>query len=145
VSVLLQAVRFGARASCSAALCGKRALMLLALLPPNVRTCRSFGVRVIKPSPVLKACSPLLDHKDKSVRDGAKELAVRLQTPVTCYGYRAVLCFTGSHLRAFTIPPGGAHSLARRGGCQARFHGQDARRAEEGGEHTPTMWLTGLA
>ena len=38
---------------------------------------RSFGVRVIKPSPVLKACSPLLEHKDKSVRDGAKELAVR--------------------------------------------------------------------
>lgn len=40
------------------------------------RRVRSFGVRVIKPSPVLKACSPLLDHKDKSVRDGAKELAV---------------------------------------------------------------------
>jgi hypothetical protein len=26
---------------------------------------------------VLKACSPLFDHKDKSVRDGAKDLAVR--------------------------------------------------------------------
>jgi hypothetical protein len=34
-------------------------------------------VRVVKPSPVLKACSPLFDHKDKAVRDGAKELAVR--------------------------------------------------------------------
>ena len=49
-----------------------RGLTLLALRHRG----RSFGVRVIKPSPVLKACSPLLDHKDKSVRDGAKELAV---------------------------------------------------------------------
>ena len=46
-------------------------------------------MRVIKPSPVLKACSPLLDHKDKSVRDGAKELAVRMRAPVPC-------CATGA-------------------------------------------------
>jgi cytoskeleton-associated protein 5 len=32
----------------------------------------------MKPSPVLRACGPLLDHKDKAVRDGAKELAVEL-------------------------------------------------------------------
>ena len=38
---------------------------------------RSFGVRVIKPSPVLKAVGPLFDHKDNAVRDGAKDLAVR--------------------------------------------------------------------
>ena len=56
-------------------------------------------MRVIKPSPVLKACSPLLDHKDKSVRDGAKELAVRLQGPVSCsVTPRAARCFTGAHL-----------------------------------------------
>ena len=39
---------------------------------------RAFGPRVVKPSPVLKACGPLFDHKDKAVRDGAKELAVEL-------------------------------------------------------------------
>ncbi len=38
---------------------------------------RLFGPRVIKPSPLLKACGPLFDHKDKSVRDGAKDIAVR--------------------------------------------------------------------
>ena len=82
MSVLLQAVRFGAsRAGAHAGLCAGRALTSPALLLRNACTCRSFGVRVIKPSPVLKACSPLLDHKDKSVRDGAKELAVRMQAP----------------------------------------------------------------
>ena len=40
------------------------------------------------------------------------------------------------------IPPGGAHPMARRSGCQARFYGQDARRAEEGGEHTPMHGFT---
>ena len=39
---------------------------------------KAYGVRVVKPTPVLKACGPLLDHKDKGVRDGAKELAVEL-------------------------------------------------------------------
>lgn len=34
-------------------------------------------MRVVKPSPLLKACGPLLDHRDKAVRDGAKDLAVR--------------------------------------------------------------------
>ena len=117
-----------------------------ALLLRNARTCRSFGVRVIKPSPVLKACSPLLDHKDKSVRDGAKELAVRTQAPefMPCPANRASPCFTGAHLRAF-IRPGGAYPMARRSCGQARFHGQDARRAEEGGEHSPTWHSAGLA
>jgi hypothetical protein len=29
---------------------------------------------------VLKACGPLFDHKDKAVRDGAKEIAVRARS-----------------------------------------------------------------
>ena len=33
---------------------------------------------MIKPSPVLKACGPLFDHKDKAVRDGAKDIAVEM-------------------------------------------------------------------
>ena len=39
---------------------------------------RAFGPRVIKPTPLLKAAGPLFDHKDKAVRDGAKDVAVEL-------------------------------------------------------------------
>ena len=54
-------------------------------LPKGVAACadvllsalRAFGPRVVKPSPLLKACGPLFDHKDGSVRDNAKEIAAR--------------------------------------------------------------------
>jgi len=39
---------------------------------------RAFGLRVVKPTPLLKAAGPLFDHKDKAVRDGAKDVAVEL-------------------------------------------------------------------
>jgi cytoskeleton-associated protein 5 len=39
---------------------------------------RAFGPRVVKPTPLLKAAGPLFDHKDKAVRDGAKDVAVEL-------------------------------------------------------------------
>lgn len=38
----------------------------------------AFGVRVVKPTPLLKASGPLFDHKDAAVRDTAKALAVEL-------------------------------------------------------------------
>jgi hypothetical protein len=38
---------------------------------------RGFGVRVVKPSPVMKTVAPLLDHKDGAVREAAKEVVVR--------------------------------------------------------------------
>jgi cytoskeleton-associated protein 5 len=37
---------------------------------------RSFGAKVIKVSPLLKAVVPLLDHRDKPVRDEGKALIV---------------------------------------------------------------------
>ena len=55
-------------------------------VPKSVAACvdvllqalKSFGPRVVKPTPLLKAAGPLFDHKDKAVRDGAKEIAVEL-------------------------------------------------------------------
>ncbi len=38
---------------------------------------KAFGVRVVKPSPLMKAVSTLLDHKDGAVRVGAKDIAAR--------------------------------------------------------------------
>jgi hypothetical protein len=100
-------------------------------------TFRAFGVRVIKPSPVLKACSPLLDHKDKSVRDGAKELAVRVPLPAAKrFAVRCTVLLVTLTLRTLVDSSGGTHSLVGRGGGEARFHGQDARRPEEGGSHS---------
>lgn len=37
---------------------------------------RSFGAKIIKVSPLLKAVVPLLDHRDKPVRDEGKALIV---------------------------------------------------------------------
>ena len=43
----------------------------------NMTDClRSFGAKVVKVSPLLKAVVPLLDHRDKSVRDEGKALIV---------------------------------------------------------------------
>ena len=55
-------------------------------VPKSVAACvdvllqalKAFGPRVVKPTPLLKAAGPLFDHKDKAVRDGAKEIAVEL-------------------------------------------------------------------
>ena len=37
---------------------------------------RSFGAKVIKISPLLKAVIPLLDHRDKDVRENGKRLII---------------------------------------------------------------------
>jgi len=43
----------------------------------NVTEClRSFGAKVIKISPLLKAIVPLMDHRDKDVREGGKRLII---------------------------------------------------------------------
>lgn len=42
-----------------------------------------FGVRVVKPTPILKAVGPLFDHKDSTVRDKAKDIAVRAGNATT--------------------------------------------------------------
>ena len=42
------------------------------------RTRSAFGIKNIKPQPILKAAGPLFDHKDAAVRDKAKDLAVEL-------------------------------------------------------------------
>jgi hypothetical protein len=55
-------------------------------LPKGVAACvdvllqalRAFGVRVVKPTPVMKCVATLVDHKDGSVRENAKEVAVRV-------------------------------------------------------------------
>ena len=85
-----------------------------------LRRLRSFGVRVVKPSPVLKACSPLLDHKDKSVRDGAKELAVSSRKRPRRALRRALrVASHGLMLQLFLDSTGGAHPMAGRCGRQA--------------------------
>ena len=39
----------------------------------NVTEClRNFGAKVIKVSPLLKGILPLMDHRDKDVREGGK-------------------------------------------------------------------------
>ena len=43
----------------------------------NVTEClRSFGAKVIKVSPLLKAIIPLMSHRDKDVREGGKRLII---------------------------------------------------------------------
>ena len=43
----------------------------------NVTEClRCFGAKVIKISPLLKAIIPLMDHRDKDVREGGKRLII---------------------------------------------------------------------
>lgn len=43
----------------------------------NVTEClRCFGAKVIKISPLLKAIIPLMDHRDKDVREGGKKLII---------------------------------------------------------------------
>ena len=43
----------------------------------NMTDClKTFGAKVIKVSPLLKAVVPLLDHRDKPVRDEGKLLIV---------------------------------------------------------------------
>ena len=43
----------------------------------NLTSClRNFGAKVIKVSPLLKAVVPLLDHRDKSVREEGKQLII---------------------------------------------------------------------
>ena len=43
----------------------------------NMTEClKAFGAKVIKVSPLLKAVVPLLDHRDKPVRDEGKQLIV---------------------------------------------------------------------
>ena len=37
---------------------------------------RCFGAKVIKISPLLKAIVPLMDHRDKDVREGGKKLII---------------------------------------------------------------------
>ena len=66
VAVLLQAVR------CAAACARRRPAADPAARPS------AFGVRVVKPQPLLRAAGPLFDHKDAAVRDTAKALAVEL-------------------------------------------------------------------
>jgi hypothetical protein len=53
-------------------------------LPKSVAACvdvllqalRAFGVRIIKPTPLMRCVASLVDHKDGAVREGAKEVAV---------------------------------------------------------------------
>ena len=43
----------------------------------NVTEClKSFGAKVIKVSPLLKAIMPLMDHRDKDVRERGKSLII---------------------------------------------------------------------
>ena len=43
----------------------------------NLKNClHSFGAKVIKVSPLLKAVVPLLDHRDKVVREEGKQLII---------------------------------------------------------------------
>jgi cytoskeleton-associated protein 5 len=43
----------------------------------NVTEClRNFGAKVIKVSPLLKGILPLMDHRDKDVREGGKRLII---------------------------------------------------------------------
>ena len=43
----------------------------------NVTEClRSFGAKAIKISPLLKAIIPLMEHRDKDVREGGKRLII---------------------------------------------------------------------
>ena len=43
----------------------------------NVTEClQSFGAKVIKVSPLLKAIMPLMDHRDKDVRERGKSLII---------------------------------------------------------------------
>ena len=43
----------------------------------NVTEClKMFGAKVIKVSPLLKAIGPLMDHRDKDVREGGKRLII---------------------------------------------------------------------
>ena len=43
----------------------------------NLTNClRAFGAKVIKVSPLLKAVVPLLDHRDKVVREEGKQLII---------------------------------------------------------------------
>jgi adenine/guanine phosphoribosyltransferase-like PRPP-binding protein len=37
---------------------------------------RAFGAKVIKVSPLLKATTPLLDHRDKGIREEGKQLII---------------------------------------------------------------------
>lgn len=37
---------------------------------------RAFGAKVIKVSPLLKATLPLLDHRDKTIREEGKQLII---------------------------------------------------------------------
>ncbi|QQP52549.1 Cytoskeleton associated protein 5, partial [Caligus rogercresseyi] len=42
-----------------------------------ISTClRAFGTKLIKVSPLLKACIPLLDHRDKGIREECKKLII---------------------------------------------------------------------
>lgn len=111
---------------------------------------RAFGVRVIKPSPVLKAVGPLFDHKDSTVRDKAKDIAVspppggtvsrkqHLSVPLpvvssclptlkpyncfcVCFCHVSVVwCDLVCGLSYAFSFPGGAHPLDGSGRCQAR-------------------------
>ena len=43
----------------------------------NITEClRAFGAKVIKVSPLLKGIIPLLDHRDKAVREEGKKLII---------------------------------------------------------------------
>ena len=56
---------------------GKVPKAVAACVETLLQSLRAFGPRIIKPTPLLKAAGPLFDHKDKAVRDGVKDIAVR--------------------------------------------------------------------
>jgi len=58
-------------------LSGKVPKAVAACLDVLLSALRAFGVRVVKPSPLLKAAAGLLDHKDGAVRVGVKDISAR--------------------------------------------------------------------
>jgi len=120
-------------------------------LPKGVAACvdvllqalRAFGVRVVKPTPVMKCVATLVDHKDGSVRENAKEVAVRLllltrrthkaaTQPNTAFCGRVL----STHTWCFAHVAGGTHAVAGSSGCEARPDQQDAGSSTERGTRT---------
>ena len=60
-----------------------------AALDVLLKSVRLFGVRVVKPGPLLKAAASLLDHKDGAVREGVKDISVRRVRRRSCRSSRA--------------------------------------------------------
>ena len=60
---------------------GKLPKCVAACVDVLLQALRAFGVRIIKPTPLMRCVASLVDHKDGAVREGAKEVAVRTPRP----------------------------------------------------------------